>query len=158
MASSSSDRGLSTKSVGNSSIRPQRAQETCARGCFLTHQALSMHMPPLGTLLSTKSVHSELRRSASCRSCYRWKFISESMLKNDAWKVCCFRSSTWRPVRGLAHNFVHKNCAQAACCPTAHTGFFRASADPGPVERRACGAKTVSLGLFSRFCMFRRQG
>jgi hypothetical protein len=48
---------LSTKSVGNSSIRHMTAQEMCAGCASLTHQGLSVHMPALGTLLSTKSVH-----------------------------------------------------------------------------------------------------
>lgn len=48
---------LSTKSVGNSSIRRSNAQRLGVDMGFLIHQALSVHMPGLNTLLSTKSVH-----------------------------------------------------------------------------------------------------
>ena len=43
--------------MGNSSIRHMTAQEMCVGQPSLIHQGLSVHMPALGTLLSTKSVH-----------------------------------------------------------------------------------------------------
>ena len=88
--SSGFDASLSTKSVGNSSIRPKRAQEWGVGVTSLMRQVLSVPMPSLSTLLSTKYVHIADVKTRPCG----WAANGALLLKNDARKFYPFRSWT----------------------------------------------------------------
>lgn len=100
--------------MGNSCIRPTRAQETCWSDGSLTYQGLSADIPDLLALLSTKNVHSMCVAGGRTMGPTCVGQTADHLHKNDAKKVYCSRSRSYPAVRALAHNFVHKKCAKGA--------------------------------------------
>ena len=87
-------------------------------------QVLSGHMLGLDTLLSTKYVHI----ATSTAEPEDWAASEMRLPKNDARKVYCFRSMTYGVDERLAHNFVHKKCAQGRLLRPAEAGFLALNA------------------------------